>query len=629
MIEPIKNSIQKKVIFLAFLSIIYFIVFILINSFIIEKNKKELEYKITNQRAKLRLGQLLTFKINKSHLNITHLINVSNSKNFAIHKKANDFTMKNINKILCILNHQGTFQHHMKSNINNLDLITETINYIKPKSEGISIELINLRSIILDIEKYFNEIIELNKESLNIKKHINKRLFFANVNLKEKKLHTLYVRCEEDINKIFFEASKKLNLLNLIKIKEDIRNERIFYILSFAIIAITIITLIVILKQINSILKEKNEIQKNLLEKSDYINKILDSAMAGIVIVNEKTHKIIEANKKAIEMIGLPREEIINNECHTHICPANKGKCPITDLGLSVDNSDKILLTKNGKINILKTVVKINLNGEDCLLETFMDVTELKKAQKDAEAANVAKSEFLANMTHELRTPMNAVIGFADILSNMELDEDITEMIWHINESGKNLLNLINDLLDHSKIDAGEIIINNEPFEIRCEMPALIYPHQLAADKEKVLCNYEIKDNVPEILVGDFHRVKQILNNLLSNAVKFTHSGKIETLIEIADEKDKIIKIKFSVTDSGIGVPKEKEDILFSPFTQADASTTRKYGGTGLGLSICKKITNLLGGEIGINSEAGKGSTFWFTLPFEKMEMDDLLNDIN
>ncbi len=365
---------------------------------------------------------------------------------------------------------------------------------------------------------------------------------------------------------------------------------------------------------------------------------ILNSSPMGIAIKDTEGN-YIESNNRFAQMLGVDINDIIDKNDY-NIFDKDTADFIISRDDFVKSKNDVLheedwFTNKVGKRFLLEKYRIPLFNSENelmGLLITISDVTKRREEQESlqfakeaAEKATKMKSSFLANMSHEIRTPLNGILGFLQLLENTDLSETQGEFVSNAQKSSEILLNIINEILDISKIEAGKMSIDSTSFNIRSaveDVTTIAISNKCA---EGININSLIRSDVPQRVLGDPSRVKQILNNLIGNAIKFTKQGEVIIYVNKILETAEEVVVSFQVRDTGIGIPKDKLDSIFGAFVQADASTTRNFGGTGLGLAISKKLANLMNGDISVVSEVNKGSTFTLTLPFAK----DLTSSLN
>ena len=418
--------------------------------------------------------------------------------------------------------------------------------------------------------------------------------------------------------------------------------------------------------------KTGEPVENELINTPGFFHNIIDCSIDAIV-VSDIDGNIIDTNKAFLGLIGYTEEEEISGRSLQDFLLPSEGVYETTTGNTIQIDKDDFLKTKTslrelkksgdgklmgqetyylrrdhkiipaeqninfiyddkgkkiGSVAIIRNISERKIKF-DKIIEENIELTninrkleqEIERANKlavMAEIASFSKSEFMANLSHEIRTPLNAIMGFSEILLDTKIDPEQNDYLRTINESGDILSTIINDIFDFTKIEAGNIDFESLEFDLEllvynvCE---IIRP-KIGSKPVELLCS--ISDNVPAEIKGDPHRVRQVLVNLLGNALKFTEAGEIELSLDVDEEQNDRIKIHVKVRDTGIGIPKKKLETVFDAFMQADNSTTRKFGGTGLGLAICKKISNLMHGDVWAESRKNKGSAFHFTAWLEK-----------
>lgn len=390
---------------------------------------------------------------------------------------------------------------------------------------------------------------------------------------------------------------------------------------------------------------EKRLLTQSLNESLDTLKAITENLPVGILIVDEK-QQIIEINQTAAKTMGFSNLsdalKSIREKKYSHFFETIElNEYQDLSTGVSIRSMEERLTVAENNISrvILKNIIPIKLNNRPVNLEAFMDITAQKEIQQKEAESNKAKSEFLANMSHEIRTPMNGIVGATELIASTKLNKEQRNIISIISKSCQNLTHIINDILDFSKIEARKMKIELYPFNIRSTVDYLIDQISFKANEKKIELFAVVEETIPQILIGDEGRLIQIMINLVGNAVKFTQEGEVVFKVEVDHQIGSEISLHFMVEDSGIGIPTEKLEKIFDSFTQADGSTTRKFGGTGLGTSISKMLVELMGGKIWVESpnpnfawsQQNPGAVFHFVLPFkiDKNQSDQELNNEN
>ncbi|HDL18134.1 MAG TPA: response regulator [Bacteroidetes bacterium] len=382
------------------------------------------------------------------------------------------------------------------------------------------------------------------------------------------------------------------------------------------------------IKKTNNDLKQEISERKRTEKKLRLTQFSVDHSADAVFWIGPDAH-FQYVNDSACKNLGYSRDELLTLTVHDIDAKFTKKIWPehwenIKKQGSMIIESQH--LAKDGRTFPVELVLNyLNFEGKEYNFAFARDITERKYAEgelnqaiKTAQTANRAKSDFLANMSHEIRTPMNGVIGMTDLLLDTKLNSEQQEYAEIVRSSADTLLKVINDILDFSKIEAGKLEMECIDFDLRfaVEDIASLLAHRAQSKGLELACL--IYNEVPSLLKGDPGRLRQVLINLANNAIKFTKDGEVVIRVKLVEEEDARAKLRFEVSDTGIGIPADRLRKIFNPFTQVDASTTRKFGGTGLGLAISKEIAEMMGGEIGVDSKEGEGSTFWFTAVFEK-----------
>lgn len=354
--------------------------------------------------------------------------------------------------------------------------------------------------------------------------------------------------------------------------------------------------------------------------------KILSEKANDAMLFIDREGMILEANDAAIKLYGYTVETLLSMSVFDL---RRTEKKPYINQQMELADKEGIIFEtihyrKDGTTIPVEVSSKGTfLGNKRVFLSIMRDVTERKKAEEEilialrkAEDANAAKSQFLANMSHEIRTPMNGIMGMTDLTLMTEISEEQRDYLSMIKSSTQSLLRVVNDILDYSKIEAGKIDIEKVSFDLENTIHEVMDLFAIGAKEKGLLIRLNFNERIPRQIIGDSVRLRQVLSNLVGNGIKFTDQGEIVITIDMEEQDDSEIKLRFMVFDTGIGIPEDKRDKLFKRFSQIDDSHTRQFGGTGLGLAISKRLVEMMGGEIGVESQENVGSCFFFTTVF-------------
>ncbi len=376
--------------------------------------------------------------------------------------------------------------------------------------------------------------------------------------------------------------------------------------------------------------------QQKLLSK--YSLSLIEASHDPLVTISA-AGKITDMNEATVNITGISREKLAGTDFFDYFTETQKARevyLEVFSKGFVIDYP-LTLRHKDGKLTDVLfngSVYKDDIGNVLGVVVVARDITDQKRfenelieakgnaerATREAEESSRLKESFLANMSHEIRTPMNAIIGFSDILSKRALGEQEREFVTIIKTAGENLLTIINDILDISKIEAGMMTFENHTFSVKEIFTSLNVMLMEKAKEKNLELIFRSSESIPDVLVGDNTRLTQIIINLVGNAIKFTQKGRVEVTVEVLTTEMESVVLEFSIIDTGIGIPQEKLDKIFERFIQAESHITREYGGTGLGLSIARQLTELQGGNLTVKSIVGMGSVFTFRIPYKKSD---------
>ncbi len=363
---------------------------------------------------------------------------------------------------------------------------------------------------------------------------------------------------------------------------------------------------------------ERKKAEESIQAASEYARSLIEASLDPLMMISAQG-KITDVNAATEQVSGVPRAQLIGSDFADYFTDPGKAREGYQQVFLQGFVTDYPLAIRHvsGKVTEVLYNSSLYRDGNGKVLGVFAaarDITERKRAEEIAQAALLAKSQFLANMSHEIRTPMNAILGLTRIVMESELKPEQRDQLDKVRRSGRALVRIIDDILDFSRIEAGHLAIERIPMGVEAVLLEVSELLGLQAEEKGLELFLDIDQDIPLLVMGDPFRLVQILNNLVGNAIKFTHHGDIHISVRVEQQGETTNTLRFNVRDTGIGIAPDQVGVLFQPFSQADSSTTRKFGGSGLGLAIVKKLVELLGGQITLDSTIGQGTNVSFTI---------------
>jgi len=653
MIKSTPNSSFKKtfsqlsVFLFAFIFLV--VLHISFNYFIDKTNKKNLQ-----EQTRLSIGSLIVKKLLVIESELYRLAPTTGEKAQVFIHQNIQANLQLIKEYLTVLQHGGEITEIIKLNIDSHEQMENKIFYQAPENNTtFTIAVIELSPALIDIDE---------KASLLLK-YIKKRGFereSGNVTEWAQTIKTIksfmrtmppfFTRILENANRMVFQSSQRLDKLE----KQILKQQQLYNRIEIVIVCFIILTILIIAyifarqfdkstRQLQEALLLAKNTQKSQQQSLEFIKHVTDSMGEGVYAQDKDGHCIF-LNKKAENLLEWTQKELetqsIHNTIHQHDCDGNlvtENNCPIfqsISKGSIYQSENDMFMRKNGDlfpVSIISEPMVVN-NEIIGSVAVFQDITQRKKEEKqlklakyEAEQANLMKSEFLSNMSHELRTPMNAIIGLSHVLNDYIHEPEAKGYIRRILSASDTLLELINNVLDLSKIESGKMELENIDFSLPELLLKLFHLTANRAHQKSIKIYYLMEPDVPSHIISDPLRLNQVLINLVSNAIKFTDKGNITITITLNSKEGNKLNLLFKIQDTGIGMTTKQQEYIFKAFSQADGSTTRNYGGTGLGLSISKQIVEMMGGRFDVESVPERGTTFSFTINCETDQSNENL----